>query len=331
MMVSQPRAWYNQGEINPGGNSMDAVNVIIPVVFMLGLGFLARKKNILSAEHNAGLKKLIFSILLPILVFNAAFTLSVDPKYMLLMGYMFGLQCLTLVLGFLLARIFRGEYAHVSPYLMTTIEGGNAFYPLYMSLVGAGFTSYFVLLDIPGVFMIFLVIPLILARVTAAGARTGEMVKNAFTNPVIVALLAGLILNLTGIAGLFMATPAYAAYEALANTATGPIAPLILFTLGYSFSIGRENLGPILKTLVLRLALMALGTGAAFLLFPWILQDAALKIAVMLFLMCPPAFASPIILEKLYRKDADGSFCSTYISVHMLATVLIFALLAVLT
>ena len=309
---------------------MDAVNVIIPVVFMLGLGFFARKKNILSAEHNAGIKKLIFSILLPILVFNAAFTLSVDPKYMLLMGYMFALQCLTLLLGFGFFRIFKGEYAHVSPYLMTTIEGGNAFYPLYLSLVGAGFTSYFVLLDVPGIFMIFLVIPLLMGRITAAGVRTGEMVKNAFTNPVIVMLLLGLILNLTGAAKLFMETPAYAAYEALANTATAPIAPLILFTLGYSFSIGRDNLGAILKTLILRLILMALGVGAAFLLFPWILQDEALKTAVMLFLMCPPAFAAPIILEKLYRKDADGSFCSTYISVHMLATVIIFALMAVL-
>jgi len=309
---------------------MNAVNVIIPVVFMLALGWFARAKHILSPEHNAGIKKLIFSILLPILVFNAAFTLSVDPKYMLLMGYMFGLQCVTLLLGFLFSRILRGEYAHVSPYLMTTIEGGNAFYPLYLSLVGAGYTSYFVLLDIPGVFMIFLVIPLIMARVTATGARTGEMVKNAFTNPVIVMLLLGLILNITGVARRFMATPIYPAYEALANTATGPIAPLILFTLGYSFSIGRENLGAILKTLAVRLVLMGLGVGAAFLLFPWILQDEALKIAVMLFLMCPPAFASPIILVKVYRKDADGSFCSTYISVHMLATVIIFALLAVL-
>ena len=309
---------------------MDSVNVIIPVVFMLGLGFFARKKNILSAEHNAGIKKLIFSILLPILVFNAAFTLSVDPKYMLLMGYMFALQCLTLFLGFILSRIFKGEYAHVSPYLMTTIEGGNAFYPLYLSLVGTGFTSYFVLLDVPGIFMIFLVIPLLMARITSTDASTGEMIKNALANPVIRMLLLGLILNVTGVAGRFMSTPVYPAYEALANAATSPIAPLILFTLGYSFSIGKDNLGAILKTLALRLVLMVLGMGAAFLLFPWILQDEALKIAVMLFLMCPPAFAAPIILEKVYRKDADGSFCSTYISVHMLATVIIFALMAVL-
>ncbi len=308
---------------------MDAVKVIIPVVFMLALGFFARKKNILSAEHNEGLKKLIFSILLPILVFNAAFTLSVDSKYMLLMGYMFGLQCLTLALGFGLMRIFKGEYAHVAPYLLTTIEGGNAFYPLYLSLVGAGFTSYFVLLDVPGIFMIFLVIPLLMARITSTGARTGEMFKNAFTNPVIVMLLLGLILNVTGIAKLFMATPVYPAYEALANTATAPIAPLILFTLGYSFSIGRDNLGAILKTLAIRLVLMVLGVVLAFVLFPWILQDEALKIAVMLFLMCPPAFAAPIILEKVYRREADSSFCSTYISVHMLATVIIFALMAV--
>lgn len=309
---------------------MDAVNVIIPVVFMLALGWFARKKSILSVEHNAGLKKLIFSILLPIMVFNAAFTLSVDPKYILLMGYSFVLQCLTFVLGFILPRIFKSEYAHISPYLMTTVEGGNAFYPLYLSLVGAGFTGYFVLLDVPGIFMTFLIIPLVIGRISAAGSSVGELVKNAFTNPVIVMLLLGLVLNLTGAAELFMATPAYAVYEALTSTATAPIAPLILFNLGYSFSIGRDNLGAILKTLAQRLVLMALGVSIAFLLFPWILQDEALKIAVILFLMSPPGFAIPIILEKIYRRDADGSFCSTYISVHMLATVIIFALMAVL-
>jgi predicted permease len=143
-------------------------------------------------------------------------------------------------------------------------------------------------------------------------------------------LLLGLVLNVSGLAKLFMATSVYPAYEALANTATSPIAPLILFTLGYSFSIGRDNLGAILKTLAIRLVLMVLGVVLAFVLFPWILQDEALKIAVMLFLMCPPAFAAPIILEKVYRREADSSFCSTYISVHMLATVIIFALMAVL-
>lgn len=307
---------------------MDAVKAIVPVLFMLALGILVRKKHILSPEHNAGIKKLIFSILLPILVFNASFTMSVDPKYMQLMGFMFALQCIALGAGSILFRLVKLPQAHIAPYLMTTIEGGNAFYPLYIGLVGTGFTSYFVLLDIPGIFMIFLVIPLLLAKFTSQGAGHGGMLRSIYTNPIVCALIAGIILNISGVARLFMATPVFPVYEALASTATTPIAPLILFTLGYSFRIGRGKLLPMIKTLIVRMLLMGCGIAAAFAIFPWILEDAALKIAVILFLMSPPAFAMPIILEKVFRQESDGEFCSTYISLHMLATVVVFAVIA---
>ena len=308
---------------------MEAINAIIPVIFMLALGFFVRRKGILSSEHNAGLKKLIFSLLLPILVFNATFTLSVDSRYLQLTLLMCVLQCVTLALGFAVFRLLRGEAAHLSPYMMTTIEGGNAFYPLYTALVGAGFSSYFVLLDVPGIFIVFLLIPLLLAKFTSGRASLKAMLRSVYTNPVICALLAGMALNLLGVSKLFMATRAYESYAALVSTATAPIAPLILFTLGYSISIGRGKLAAMFKTLIVRLILMGLGILAAFVLFPWIKSDRELMIAVILFLLSPPAFAYPIILEPICRDEGDGAFCSTYISLHMIVTVIAFAVLAV--
>ena len=309
---------------------MEAVNAIIPVVFMLALGWLARKTKVLSDEHNAGLKKLIFSILLPILVFNATFTMSVDAHYMQLTAFMLVLQCIVLALGFPIFKLMRTPYSYISPYMMTTIEGGNAFYPLYIGLVGAGFSSYFVLLDIPGIFVVFLIIPLLLAKLGAGKASLREMLRSVYTNPVIVGLLAGIVLNVLGVSKLLAATKAFEAYSALVNAATAPIAPLILFTLGYSFSIGRSNLMPMVKTLIARLILMGAGILAAFMLFPWIRADRPLAIAVILFLLSPPAFAYPIILEPVYRREGDSAFCSTYISLHMLVTVIAFAVLAIL-
>lgn len=308
---------------------MNAASAIIPVIFMLGLGYFTKAKNIMTTEQNAGVKKLIFSLLLPVLVFNATFTMSIDPKYVRITGYMFLLQIITLFMGFAVFKLLKTDYSHVSPYMMTTIEGGNAFYPLYTSLVGAGFSSYFVLLDVPGIFVVFLVIPIVLARITSEKTGLKSILKSVCSNPIICGLVAGIVLNLTGVAAAFMKTPVFAAYEALAATATTPIAPLILFTLGYSFSIGKENLGPIAGTLAVRLLMMGAGIGGAFVLFPWILDDKQLLIAVILFLMSPPAFATPIIVEKVFRKDADGQFCSTYISLHMLVTVIIFAMIAV--
>lgn len=309
-------------------NTMEAINAIIPVIFMLALGWFARRFGILGSEHNAGLKKLIFSILLPILVFNATFTMSVDLRYMQLTLFMLLLQCVTLALGWLIFRLIRTDYAHLSPWMMTTIEGGNAFYPLYTALVGTGFSSYFVLLDIPGIFIVFLIIPLLLAKLGSGRASLRDMLRSVYTNPVICALAAGILLNVTGVSALLMQTRAYESYAALASAATSPIAPLILFTLGYSFRIGRGNLLPMLGTLAVRLILMGCGIGAAFLLFPWIRADAALTIAVILFLLSPPAFAYPIILEPACRNEGDGAFCSTYISLHMLVTVIAFAVLA---
>jgi len=313
-----------------GETSMNAASAIVPVVFMLGLGYFTRVGRIISGEQNAGVKKLIFSLLLPILVFNATFTMDVDAKYIQVTGYMFLLHCLALALGAVIFRRLRTEYSHISPWLMTTIEGGNAFYPLYTSLVGAGFSSYFVLLDVPGIFVVFLVFPLVMARITSEKAGISGSLKSLVHNPVICGLVAGILLNVTGVAQVFMKTAAFEVYESLISVATAPIAPLILFTLGYAFGIGREDLFPMVITLVVRLVLMGLGIAGAFALFPWILEDMQLMIAVILFLMSPPAFAVPIVIEKMFRKKADGQFCSTYISMHMLVTVVVFAIIALI-
>ena len=308
---------------------MNAASAIAPVIFMLALGFFAKKCKIVSDVQNGGIKKLIFSILLPILVFNATFTMSIDPKYMKISAFMFILQCVTLLLGAIIFRFIKNDYSHISPYMMTTIEGGNAFYPLYISLVGAGFTSYFVLLDVPGIFMIFLVIPLVLAKKSAGGASFGMMLKNIYTNPIVCALLAGIILNLTGVAKLFMKTPVFAVYEALASTATTPIGALILFTLGHSLTIEKDNLAPMLITIIARIVMMGCAIGLAFVLFPWILDDMQLKIAVILFLMSPPAFGLPLVLGGIYKKDSDDAYCATCTSMHMIVTVIVFALIAI--
>ena len=89
---------------------MSAASAIAPVVFMLALGFFAKKFRIISNEQNGGIKKLIFSFLLPILVFNATFTMSIDPKYMKISAFMFGLQCVTLLAGTIIFRFVK-KYA----------------------------------------------------------------------------------------------------------------------------------------------------------------------------------------------------------------------------
>jgi len=53
---------------------MKAVEALFPVFFMLFLGLLARKRQWITFAQNEGAKKLVFTILFPLLVYKVLVT-----------------------------------------------------------------------------------------------------------------------------------------------------------------------------------------------------------------------------------------------------------------
>ena len=49
---------------------MAALTTLVPVFFMLGLGYLSRLKGWISPDQKAGANTLVFTVLFPILIFN---------------------------------------------------------------------------------------------------------------------------------------------------------------------------------------------------------------------------------------------------------------------
>ena len=53
---------------------LQVTQMVLPIVLMLLLGMLCRKKNILSPEGLAGIRSVVGDICLPVVLFNAFFT-----------------------------------------------------------------------------------------------------------------------------------------------------------------------------------------------------------------------------------------------------------------
>ena len=55
-------------------SAMKVLEIIMPIFAAIGLGVLARKKNQISEEANAGLQKFVMTYCLPCVLFNSCLT-----------------------------------------------------------------------------------------------------------------------------------------------------------------------------------------------------------------------------------------------------------------
>ena len=129
----------------------------------------------------------------------------------------------------------------------------------------------------------------------------------------------GIVLGATGIGSLVMNSAAGGIVSQLIST-------VVLLMVGYELNLKKELLGPVLKTIVLRLIIMAgllvLANMIIFHLFPF---DRELEIALMVLYALPAPFIIPIFSDV----GKDGEYVSTSLSAHTLVTVILYAVIVV--
>ena len=131
---------------------------------------------------------------------------------------------------------------HISPYLLTTCEGGNVALPLYTSIVGVAYASNTVIYDIAGTVIAFIIIPVLVAKKTSGNTSTKELLKTIFTNSFVIAVMLGIILNVLGVYDLLSQTAFIDLYTNTIQQATSPIVSLILLIIGYNLKINNKSM-----------------------------------------------------------------------------------------
>lgn len=298
------------------------LNTALPVFSALFIGILCRKRNILSREGVDALRKLAVDITLPAVLFSAFATAEYSPRNMLIPLLTFVLCVLALFIGFGLKRLFR-QGSRLMPYLMTGFEAGMLGYGLFALLYPGESNAAFAIIDLGQVLFVFTVYKgLIMGRGSAK-----ELAKQAFSSPVLWAIIAGMFFGITGLYKALQPSGVAGVIDKLADFIAAPTSVLILISIGYDLQLKNTPWKRVLSYTGMRVLTMLVIAAAAVavnrLLLGGIMHEGALALMLIL-----PA---PYVLPIFSHAEEEREDIASTLSVMTLLSLVLFSFMAVVT
>lgn len=295
--------------------------MVLPVILMLAAGYMCKRKRFFDEGGLAGLKAVISHVTLPVVLFQAFLTAEYNLHVLLVFAVVYCGFGAALLAGYGLRR-FASPYGRFAPFLMTCAEGGMLGYALYGLIAGKENTYLFAMVDIGQTVFAYTVF-LSMLKVTDGGSVSPkEILHNVLTNKACIGMLAGIVLGVSGAGKLILGSPVGGIAESLMAFVTAPTAGIILIIVGYELSLDRELLGPVLKTVALRLAVYAvILTAASAIIFHIIPFDKKLFMALLVMYSLPAPFIIPLYADV----KEDGGYISSTLSVGTLVLVALYA------
>ncbi len=299
---------------------------LLPILVTLGLGVVARKTGLLNEAGAQTLKKVVSRITLPFVIFQAFITADYGRDMAVVFLMVVALCLITFGAGFILRRKIPGT-SPLLPFTVAGYEMGMLGYPLFMILAGQENMGSLAKVDLGQVLFVFTLYLFMLRRQTGENKGLKDALLDIVKNPVMVALMAGLALGVTGLAGLIMASPAGPLLNSVCNFVGAPTAALILMAIGFEFKLDKALLRQVSQAILIRLGVTAAAgavvTVILFLILPF---DSWLMMAMLMMLVLPAPFVLPVYSENAQEKE----FVSMYLSSYTMLTILLFGILLVL-
>lgn len=301
---------------------LPVVQMVLPIVLLLGLGTVCRKKQLLRPEGLAGLKTVVGDLCLPVVLFNAFFTAHYSLSVVLTFLAVYLGFGAALLVGFALRRL-AAPHGRFFPFLLTSAEGGMLGYALYGVLMGE--QSGFAAVDLGQTVFAYTAFLGALTMVDGQQVSIKGMVRNIVTNKCCIGMALGILLGAAGVGQWVLSGPAGGIVTGAISMLTAPTSALVLLIVGYELELDRSLLRPVAVTVLCRLAVMGLLLAAvSFIVFRLIPYDRSLQIALMILYALPAPFIIPLFADV----GDEGKYISTTLSVHTICTVLLFAAIA---
>ena len=154
----------------------------------------------------------------------------------------------------------------------------------------------------------------------------GEIVKRVFTSPYLIAALLGIAMNLSGAKAWLDGVGAGAVLTETVSFLGTPISAVILVTIGYNFSLSRENLRQAAVLTAVHLAVFGAICAviqACLCLLPQTPLET--RLAVLLYCMLPVSFLAP----GMGRSREECALVSCACSLSTLVTMAVFCAMVV--
>ncbi len=308
-----------------GVDTLETLMIVAPVLVMIIIGMACDKWQIITQAGVDNIKKFITTIALPVCVFNAVSTADYNKNVIIVLAIMMIVAIVGFVLGFALKGLVKEPYRKYFPYLMTIYEGGMMAYPLYQSLMGVENMSNIALIDVScGIFAFGVYFGMLTMTDQGIKPSGKQLAKNAFSSPIFVALILGLLIGVIGIMKAFVVTSAGQVYVSVKDMVTAPVSAMILLCVGYEFKLEKDTIGVCIKTVLIRFVVQAIMlAGVLFIAISFDFEKPMI-IGLALYMMTIPS----LCLSSFVKDKEASKFFSTTSSLYLIINLIAYVVLA---
>lgn len=303
-------------------NLIKVLEIIMPIFATILLGALARKTNKFSEEAAKGLQQFVMTFCLPCVLFNSCLTGNFGMESVTAMVLVVPLVLLSSLWSF---RFGRKKYPyHNLPQIFSAQETGMLGIPLFMTLFGTAHAYRMGVLDVAQSLIAIPVIA-ILSTDTGKNPSVGYVLKKVFQSPLLLMSLLGLALNLTGAITVLNEIGIGGVITEVTGFISQPVSAVILFCVGYNFSLGKDNLKNVIGICGLHFVIYAIFCTviqAALYFVPSV--DAETRWAMLLYCALPGSY----LAAGLGRTKEEGTVAAGVSSILTVVCLVIFCVIA---
>ena len=297
---------------------------VVPILVAVILGISARKKELLKPDEIRGLQQFVMKFALPCVLFNSCLSADISSETVgtvaLVVPFMIGATIWAFRFG-------RKKYPyHNLPQLFAAQETGMLGIPLFMILFGSAQAYRMGILDIAQMPAAF---PTIAILTASAGANPSkkDILKNVLRSPLLIMSALGLILNFSGIANWLTDAGVMGILTESTGFLAQPVSAIMIFCVGYNFSMAKHNRKAIFQVSALHLAwTVAFGLVIQLILFLIPNVDALTRWAVLMYSTLPASYLAP----SLGRNEDDFALASGVCSLLTALSLAVFCVIAVI-
>lgn len=289
-------------------NVIKVLEIVMPIFATIFLGIFAKKKNHISEEANMGLQQFVMTFCLPCVLFNSCLSANFRMESITTMMLVMPLIFLSSLWSF---SIRKKKYPyHNLPQIFSSQETGMLGIPLFITLFGTAQAYRMGVLDVAQSVVAIPVIA-ILSADTGNNPSVSYVAKNVFKSPLLLMSILGLLLNLTGTMNVLNEIGIGGVITGVTSFIAQPVSAVILFCVGYNFSLGNENRKDVLEICGLHFVvftIFCLVIQAVLCFVPSV--DVETRWAILLYCALPGSFLTAGLGKTKEENTVAASVCS---------------------
>lgn len=305
--------------------SAHILNRVIPIFLLIALGYWVQRSQFVRESTVDDLRKIVVSLALPAVLFTSFAQIELQTAYIAIFAAIFALCAALLALGRWLKAALNVRWLYF-PFMMSGFEYGMLGVSLFGSAYGLEKIGYLAVLDLGHeLFIWFVFLAFLLAQ--RDGIQQPRQLASAFVrSPVIVAILAGIALNLLGAREFLYSAPVAGGAMATLDFLSALTIPLILVIVGYGIRLDRAGVRAALPVIGIRLALLL---PLALLLNAVLIRGLlnlgpAFEVALFTLLILPPPFIVPLYMKA--GLPDERAYVNNVLTLYTIVSIVLFTI-----